>query len=172
MCPPVMAAMAVVSTMLSIAGSVMAHQAQSAAYEANAASANKATVNAYAGLGQRQNQERDKAAVEQFDIGLKMASARSSATASAGDTGTAGGVSFDTLLRDYEARGGRALDNVAANFEMSNDALQSEKLSAQSKGEMAINSMPRPSSMALFADVGAKLAQGGMKAYSAYTAKT
>lgn len=165
MCEPASIAMMAASTALSIAGAIASNQAQKAAHEANANAAIKATVNSYAGLGRRQQQERDKAAVEQFDIGLQMAGAKSTARASAGETSTAGGVSFDALMRDYEARGGRALDTGTANYEMTRDALQSEKDASQAKGQMAINSVPRPSSLGLFADVGAKLAMGGLKIY-------
>lgn len=165
MCEPVSIAMMVVSTALSVVGAKMQADQQKAAYEANATSAVRATVNSYEGIGNRQQQERAKAATEQFDIGLQMASAKSSATAAAGETGTAAGVSFDALLTDYESRGGRSLDNVAANFEMTNDSLQAEKKATQSRGEMAINSMPRPNDTALWADVGAKLATGGAKLY-------
>jgi hypothetical protein len=158
-------AMAALSTTLGIASSMSSASAQAEQYENNAKAATQATVNSYAGLGLRQRQEQAKAAVEQFDIGLQMAGAKSSARASAGETGTAEGVSFESLLRDYEARGGRALDTSDANYEMTRDAIQSEKDASLAKGQMAINSMPRPSPMGLFADVGAKLAMGGLKIY-------
>jgi hypothetical protein len=160
-----MAAMAVVSTAIGIAGSMAAASAQRSAFEANQNAAIKATVNSYAGTGLRQQQERNKAAAEQFDVGMQMQQAKSSATASAGETGTAEGVSFDILLRDYEARGGRAVATSQDNADMAVGALQNEKEAAQTRGVAAINSVPKPSPMALFADVGAKLAAGGLKIY-------
>lgn len=158
-------AAAAASSLLSIGGSIIGASAQEDMYQRNAKAAVKATVDAYGGLGLRQRQEQAKAAQEQFDIGLQMYGAKSAAIASAGETGTAGGVSFDALLNDYEARGGRAIDTNTANYEMTRDALQAEKDSAQSRGITAINSVPRPSTLGLFADVGAKLALGGLKIY-------
>ena len=156
---------AALSAAIGIAGSMAQASAQKSAFEANQNAAIKATVNSYAGTGLRQQQERNKAAQEQFDVGMQMQQAKSSATASAGETGTAEGVSFDVLLRDYEARGGRAISTSAENADMSVAALQNEKEAAQIKGVAAINSVPKPSPLALFADVGAKLAAGGLKIY-------
>jgi hypothetical protein len=161
MCDPA-TAMVGVSTALSIGGSFMGYQQQQKAYAANAKAANQATINSYAGIGLRQQQENEKAAQDKWDVGLEMARAKATSTTAAGETGI-GGVSFANLLSDYEARGGSAMATTEENRKMTEGALQQEKDSTQAKGQAAINAVPRPSPLGLFADVGAQAAKAGLR---------
>jgi len=163
MCEPA-SAMAAVGAALSIAGSVASNRQQARAYSANASAANRAVVNSYAGAGLRQQQEQQKAAQDKFDVGLQMAEAKSTATVAAGESGV-GGISFANLLSDYEARAGRTNATTDANAEMAVSAVQADKESTQAKGQSAINAMPRPSPLGLFADVGAQAARAGLRIY-------
>lgn len=161
MCDPVTATTAI-STALQIGGSVLQFSQQADAAKENAKAANKAAASAYAGTTLRQQQENAKAAQDKFDVNLQMEAAKATAATSAGESGV-GGVSFANLLTDYESRAGRANAVTDANAQATVAALQSDKESTNAKTAAVINSVPAPSPLGLFADIGAQVAKGGLK---------
>ncbi len=170
MCVPMAVAMAGAQMAMSMAGSFMQNSAAEAQAKAQQKAINKATVNSYTGLGLRQMQEQDAAAVEKFDVMVQQREAQGTAKVSAGESGVEG-VSFSNLMSDYAARGGRARSRVEKNSEMAVQAVQQQKETAKLQGDAQLAAIQRPSKMNLFADVGIQLARGGMKIYDAYNPK-
>ncbi len=132
-------------------------------------SINESLAQTYNSNAARTIQERDKAAVERFDILRGMAEAKGTATAAAGDAGV-GGVSFSHILSDYETREGMAAGNLDYNVISKTQQIADENAGQERRAQGAINSAvnqaitstPVPSMGSTFAGIASDSLKGGL----------
>lgn len=132
-------------------------------------SINQSLAQTYNSNSARTNQERDKAAVERFDILRGMAEAKGTATVAAGDAGV-GGVSFSHILSDFETREGMAAGNLDYNVISKTQQIDDENQGQRRKAQGGINSAinqaiqgtPVGSANAMWAGIGADALKGGL----------
>lgn len=135
-------------------------------YQDNAAAANKALVNTYAGQQNQQLQERNASSQKLFEGQIKAAEGRATAVTSAGEAGVSG-LSVDALLGDFYARESRNKDAIDSNYQMTRDGIRANMEGAQAQGQSRINSVQQAVAPS-FGDALLRIAGSGVSAAGTY----
>lgn len=132
----------------------------------NADAVRQDTVNQYDQLSFRRIQERDAAVEEKMGANLDALRARSTARASAGESGVSG-LSVDALIADYYGQQGRYNDGVDRNYANTSFQIDQEMKGAQARGTTAIRNLPRGQRPS-FIDAGLRIGGAALGAYGRY----
>lgn len=173
----IMVGTAVIGTGLSIAdrfsqqSSAVANRssALNSVWEQTAPNVNRALADVYNTNTARAVQERDKSAVESFDILRAMAEHKASATVAASEAGV-GGVSFSNVLQDLEMRAGMAKGNLDYNYLTTIQSIDDDNRVAHRKAQAqiasavnaAVQGTPIPSDSSVWMGAAGDAVKGGL----------
>lgn len=168
MCDPasITAAAAVAQVGMSVVSATSKNAQAAITYDNTQANANRSLAQSYNATQTKQTQEADRAANESFDVVRGMAEAKGKASAAAGEAGVSG-VSFATVLSDYEARAGRAKGNIDYNYQTGVQSAQAEADANRERTKAIISSTPQPSALGMWSEIGGAAIKGGLKVYDA-----
>lgn len=140
--------------------------AQSRRYEKNQDNAYEAMSQQYIDIGQRQQQEQQKALQDKEKIARERRAKMATSRVAAGEAGIRG-LSVEQGLRDISGAASRDITNVNTNLDWTMQSLQKKKESVRSGTTNRINSMS-PGQKPSKAAAGLGLASTGIKAYGQY----
>jgi len=128
---------------------------------------NIALAQTYNQISNQRVNERNSASDALFNDRLKATQVKATATAAADAAGVGGSQSFQNLLQDYSAQESRIEGNVARNYSITSDQLQSQAEAAYlgtSSRNMGLPRAAQPSPLSL----GLRIAGAGMDAAGSF----
>jgi MarR-like DNA-binding transcriptional regulator SgrR of sgrS sRNA len=162
MCPPVIAALTVASSVASLVAQQQAADAQSAAnqrqYE-NSMRAMAANVNQTNAMHM---QQREGAMQKLEENNLSKRAAEATATVSAGENGVSG-LSVDALMGDLSSKSGRFTNAVTTNYENAEMAINNQRENIGINAASQINQLKTPA-MPDYFSAALKIGQAGKEA--------
>ncbi len=143
MCPPVIAAVSVLTSVASAAAGMSAAQQQAdatnEAYNRNALAAQAAARGQYENLNIRAGQTKLSADQNLFDKSVEALQKRSTAQVAAGEQGVSG-ISVDALVGTLFAQEGRNVDKLGAQYAADIANIQAQQRDVEANAQQRINS--------------------------------